>query len=1716
LNIFNVKSNYLWFVALTVLLTGCSPAYYYTNSIAIAPVQTNLPINATGTISIMSEDQTLYHFDFVNGEAQVTATQALYNTIFVSAGIKDDDSKLRFFDSMDVAQGQVFDFNGSWGSLLSYPKSVNAVRFDFDGYEPVTLSCNGNSYEQIIVKETPEVQRYGNNADHTKNSGLMVRLYKKDCGANAIFTEASAQTRVEKIASRNIDPPEAKDVYILFDRAFEVAIPQDIDAEILLAQTTNGQFRWLSESCTSTETIISTGTRLQDNTIIKRFEIGSIESIENGWYFPRFYLMPRSGAALQGKEITLTSIMVGSASNIEQRADITYRFPQQYYLPIGNAYFLATISHGKSSFGPTPTDFDMPRDHIVDASQIDFCNNRVNAIFDVTANLPASFAAGEEIVISLAFDSPFVFSSVDADTHIQMQVGNRVVNAPLIMPTNWEEVEYSRLNFSLVLQSEWQTTALEYLSPTALNLAATKLKSAAPISTLLPEPGDTGSLSPLNIEFAIGPASPVVQSISAQAIAGAGVSSVNPHIGINSSLAQELVWLVSFDMPVGNVSADDFIILENGSASATITSVQAAEQTLLQMRKDSSAPVYQSAYYVYASQVQGEGLLQLGMAENNDIVSRKNASLAAFGQAVQQQQYLLLNSAPKLAFDEFEALNNDEYREIVYFNQEIVGLDRSDFEQAAYIEQNQTYDTYDWHVQADNNRYVYQYRVTGNINGASAFRSRLSASNNIRNLAGIYMDGSTDGSGSVDTIFPEIIAIDALDTVETNASSVSFDIIFSEDVNFDITDFAISNGNNDFDLTNLVTSVAGQGDSYVVTLSDFIGDGELSFNKVPGSRGTTDLNGNSLSSGQYYSVDTYLIDKTSPFVTSISRDQAQRTEEETLSFTVVFSESVSGVTTNDFALDLGEGMSAEILSINGDSNRYQIIVAQLSGTGAVGLNAKQSPTIVDNAGNTLTQGFTNGESYLYRINPTVTITHNGGELVSGDVAYTILFSEPVVGFTSDDIIITGGVNNAFTKVSDTEYTLAVSPLSNSDADLIVDIAADVATNAPGYGNAPRQITIPVDTAAPQAPTLELANDTGLSNSDNITTDGTLKVAMIEANALWEYSLNNAGSWNIGNKNSFVLPEGSNLISTILVRQTDTAGNTSPVGRLNENIEVDNQSPIASLEVSTGSFSTGIRTDVYPEGIVGKVRITPVGVKGEFVLAWEGQDGFFDYINKSIFVQKFTANGSAIGSQVQLTGTNPERQADYNPQVTGLGDSGAYVVTWVGEDTGLDTSIFVQQFDANNLKVGEQHMLEHPESTNTGDNSQTVMSLYDDSYLVAWSSFDENYSNRKTFIQQFNNDGTKATKQPLGVDMYDSTLAKWGDNGAFVVAGIVREIDNPSKSWVALQLVDENFNLQGPTENFRAQNTSKSHMSVNATTLGDGGFVIGWRADESPQGDGRNEPSVFLQRYNAAGDVGDFAQVKLEATGNTQGYDQIESILSLGNNGSFVVTWSGYEPDGDTSVYVQQFDANGNLAADTVKLEAIGLTDGSDRSSTSTLQSTDGRYAVAFIGGKFGVVDIFTQQFNADGTISGDMLQVPANEQATDYNNLSFIAQDSSGRSIVAWKSALSFSDATIDLQALNADGTLRTDIGEAVSAISTKAGTAYLVEATITVNSVSDITSADTQQWTSISLSEANVGVSFITDSLKSGDYKVYTLDVAGNLSSASTDSFTLNAVQSD
>ncbi len=209
------------------------------------------------------------------------------------------------------------------------------------------------------------------------------------------------------------------------------------------------------------------------------------------------------------------------------------------------------------------------------------------------------------------------------------------------------------------------------------------------------------------------------------------------------------------------------------------------------------------------------------------------------------------------------------------------------------------------------------------------------------------------------------------------------------------------------------------------------GDGTLQLN-LKGNGTITDLSGNPLTLGTgTFTGPTYTIDKTPPTVQSIVLGNgvgtvANPTNAASVTFTVTFTELVTGVAVADFVATEGTGLTgasvAGVVPVAGSNGTaYIVTVNSGTGTGTLRLDViDQNNSIVDAAGNPLGANFTTGPSYqINTVPPTVLsdVATDPSPTSAVTVHYTVTFSETVTGVAAGDFALTAGTPGSPTGMS---------------------------------------------------------------------------------------------------------------------------------------------------------------------------------------------------------------------------------------------------------------------------------------------------------------------------------------------------------------------------------------------------------------------------------------------------------------------------------------------------------------------------------------------------------------------------------------------------------------------------------------------------------------------------------------------------------------------------
>ncbi|WNF45140.1 DUF4347 domain-containing protein [Pseudomonas sp. SG20056] len=170
-----------------------------------------------------------------------------------------------------------------------------------------------------------------------------------------------------------------------------------------------------------------------------------------------------------------------------------------------------------------------------------------------------------------------------------------------------------------------------------------------------------------------------------------------------------------------------------------------------------------------------------------------------------------------------------------------------------------------------------------------------------------------------------------------------------------------------------LTVVSGQMDSNGISLGSSIDANGGNLRDTAGNNSTTTLNAVGSTTG-------VLVDAVAPQVNAISLDAASPTNASSVTFTVTFTEDVSGVDISDFSLATSGSVSANLQSLTQiDPRTYQVTVDTITGLGSLGLNLNANGTAIIDSVNNATAGAFTGQAYTIGI-PAVTPTPD----VAGD------------------------------------------------------------------------------------------------------------------------------------------------------------------------------------------------------------------------------------------------------------------------------------------------------------------------------------------------------------------------------------------------------------------------------------------------------------------------------------------------------------------------------------------------------------------------------------------------------------------------------------------------------------------------------------------------------------------------------------------------------------
>ncbi len=380
--------------------------------------------------------------------------------------------------------------------------------------------------------------------------------------------------------------------------------------------------------------------------------------------------------------------------------------------------------------------------------------------------------------------------------------------------------------------------------------------------------------------------------------------------------------------------------------------------------------------------------------------------------------------------------------------------------------------------------------------------------------------------------------------------------------------------------------------------------------------------------------DNWTVDLTAPAVTiNQASGQADPTGNSPISFTVTFSEPVTGFTASDLVLS-GTAAGSRSGVVSGSGTTYNVAVSGMTGSGTVTASVNAGAT-TDAAGNSSQASTSSDNTVTYQVastGPTVTINQAAGQVDparNSPVSFTVIFSAAVTGFDASDLLLGGtatGTRTATVSGSGTNYNVAVSGMTGSgtvtasvrsgaavDSGGNANSASTSSDNSVLYDNAPPAVTIN-QTASQADPTSASPINftvvfseavTGFTASDLVfggTASGS-RSALISGSGT---TYNVAVSGMTGN--------GTVTASLMAGAASDSAGNSSQASTSSDNSVTFTVSTSGGLIAAYG-FNEGtgrVLTDLSGNGLHGTISGATWNTSGKYGRALNF-DGVNDWV-----------------------------------------------------------------------------------------------------------------------------------------------------------------------------------------------------------------------------------------------------------------------------------------------------------------------------------------------------------------------------------------------------------------------------------------------------------------------------------------------------------------------
>ncbi len=343
--------------------------------------------------------------------------------------------------------------------------------------------------------------------------------------------------------------------------------------------------------------------------------------------------------------------------------------------------------------------------------------------------------------------------------------------------------------------------------------------------------------------------------------------------------------------------------------------------------------------------------------------------------------------------------------------------------------------------------------------------------------------------------------------------------------------------------------------------------------------------------------------------------------------------------------------------------------------------------------------------------------------------------------------------------------------------------------------------------------------------------------------------------------------------------------------------------------------------------------------GDFVVTWtsRNQDSSGSVGSRGIYIRRFNKDGSALTGEIQVNTYTTEEQVHSS---VAMDQNGNFVVVWqsAGQD-GDSWGIYGQRFSANGTKLGSEFKIN--ETTTRAQQYANVSMDATGNFVVTWTSNDGSSFGNEIYARRYNSSGTalsgefKVNQTVIGSQQYSTV--KMLNNGGFIITWTGN--DNTGTGIYGRRYGSNGSPLSGTDGDEFLINVTQTGNQNFASVGADqnGNFSVAWTGDSSGSNDvytrtftvtqtGNNPPTDIALSNNSISEnvadgtlIGTFATTDPDDPNKTGTYtyalvvgqgDTDNSAFTIVNNELRIKQSPDFETKPTYSVRVQTTDAGG--------------------------------------------------------------------------------------------------------------------------------------------------------------------------------------------------------------